>query len=205
MLAKLRQRAKSLACFPSTLHDWSMKNFILLLPLLAIACTTANVSTSKEYKSVPKQLYAGSFHKSYQYYILSEPCKATTKDCGMSLELHYFVDSPVLYPLSTLVGEFNYLFQFDVAPEFKLEVNDNELSISNSVGGKWYKFEEKTEGDKSLLWIRIGYEADDLPVSADIVLDLTDPTTPKRIHAETNIQEGKDSDWNEIKLQLKLK
>lgn len=189
-----------------------MNKIICLLPLL-LACTTISktADTSKNYSSPPKQLYAGAFHKSYQYYVLTNNCTKTYDDtqpevsefCDMALELHYFVDSPMKYLMADVMQEHNHLFRFAVAPEFKVEVNENELSISSSVGGEWYKFEEKLENNKNLLWIRVSYEDQEKPMVADIVLDVTDPSQPKKVFVLDDSPESEEIQWNDIKKQLK--
>jgi hypothetical protein len=189
-----------------------MYKILLLLPIL-ISCTTLTVApdTSKNYTSPPKQLYSGSFHKSYQYHILTNSCTKAEDDaqpevnefCDMALELHYFVDSPITHLMSNIMQEHNRLFRFVVATEFKIEINDNELSISNAQGGEWYKFEEKLENDKNLLWIRVSYEEEDKPLVADIVLDMTDPSNPQKIYAVDENTDTEEVQWADIKKELK--
>ena len=124
-----------------------MRHFLLLLVPIFISCTTT--SNLKEFTTPPKQLYGGSFHKSYQYYVVTNVCrpapenadKLITHICDMGLELHYFVDKPTTFVFSDISAKWGHLFEFSLAPEFKVEGENNEVSISNKVDGKWYKFE----------------------------------------------------------------
>lgn len=188
-----------------------MRYILLLLLPLFISCSTT--SDLKEFTTPPKHLYKGSFHKSYQYYVVTNVCKPAPQDmkgathtCDMGLELHYFVDGLSTVVLSEIAGKWSHLFEFSLAPEFKVEGENNEVSISNALAGKWYKFEEKTIGVKSLLWIRVNYEVSGDSASADVVFDLSDPTKPKLVFAdEATEDDDKDQSWADIKKRLKLK
>lgn len=189
-----------------------MRKLLLLLPAL-FACTTAANKTSATSLAMPTDLYTGSFHKSYQYYIKNKGClevqtqvaEQATKSCEMNLELHYFVDTPFIHSLASLTSTHAFLFSFFYGPDYKVEKEGNEVSISSDTEGKWYRFEEKTEDEKSLLWIRVGYVDDEKPMVADVVLNITDASQPRSIYPIEAREESEEINWNEIKKSLKLK